>query len=155
MISARCSVSEKQEGTRSRTIRPSRRATITLNTVLNTKNPECMRTIPSSLLRHSVAGGKTMRSRMARSCRRNARSRFGLVWVPVESKGKAPLSAECAHGAGRRTCQPSVRLGIHREGINSWYDKYVVHQRDGPAGGLVRGADCLMSHANLSAKAAR
>lgn len=59
--------------------------------------------MPSSLFFHSVAGGKSIRSDTARSWRKKARSRFGLVCACVESGGKASLSVEWESGAGNRT----------------------------------------------------
>ena len=68
--------------TRSRTMRPSRRATPTLSTVRRTRKNECDTSMRASFECHE---GNAMR-RMASNCRRKVLSRLGLCDVGTRGK---------------------------------------------------------------------
>lgn len=75
--------------TRSLAIRPSRRATATLKTVLRTRKNECKTTIRVSL---DLNEGNAMRKRIARSWRRKAVSILGFDFKDVGCSGKKGAS---------------------------------------------------------------
>lgn len=102
--------------TRSLTILPSSRATKMLRTVLRMRKAEWRVSTPTSLLLHRGlrpfpshdGGGRTIRSRSARSCFKNDTSMFGFFCTDWGSNGKCFLSfSNFSCGIGRiGTYQP-------------------------------------------------